>query len=334
MIHDLHALQCMIAVLAMEVSFPCRAVEYEVKGKIHEIITDYNAPEQDYTNDFTVYVRDCSWLIQTTESDAKGNEWKREVGSSNGKEIYEANAGQAFISDNGIPVELLDMGMDGHLWLMFASRCYWGSLHDDQLTPIYDWHASIGANPNLKVTAEWNLLNGPGSLPREVVYLGEWGETNGLYRITGTTNVGEMLISTGFIFEERFVGPLAPNSFVHEMTLRKRVEAEVTSVSAVCSRKDLVPARASKRTVIVDWRLPALDNHIPSYIISDTQKWPSIEEATKIAGPIILGNAQKPVEPTPQKRAMVLWLLCFSVLLGPIVMLYNWSKSRKSPVGK
>ena len=36
------------------------------------------------------------------------------------------------------------------------------------------------ANPDLKVSAQWQLLNGPGALPREVGYLGQWDETNRL----------------------------------------------------------------------------------------------------------------------------------------------------------
>jgi len=154
------------------------ASEYEVKGTITQTINYRRGGDhlKDYvkqtTNEFTVYVRDCAWLIQTVENDGKGRSWQREVGSTNGTEIYEFNGRQAFISDNGIPVDLGYEQVSGHLWLMFASQCYWDSQHTDQLTPVFDFEASVGANPNRKVTASWDMLNGPGSLPREVRYLG------------------------------------------------------------------------------------------------------------------------------------------------------------------
>jgi hypothetical protein len=316
-------LSCVIAMAAVRAIFPCRATEYEVKGKIRQTITEYNAPKLEYSSEFTVYVRDCSWLIKTVENDEKGHVWQREVGSNNGTEIYESNANQAFILGNGIPVELLDKGVDGHLWLMFASQCYW-SAQTERLTPVYDWHASVGSNPNLKVAAEWELLSGPGSLPREVRYFGQWDETNGLYRVTGTNSVGGVLLPTGFLFEERY-------AVAHEgMVLRKRVEAEVTTVRAVCSRKNLLPVRQNAKTVIVDWRLkePSPGNNIPSYTMLDTKKWPSLEEAKKLAEASRLPKGSGQKQPA-HHRTLVLLVMCI-VLVAPPVIFYARQSSRKS----
>jgi hypothetical protein len=260
-------------------------VEYEVSGNIVQTITGPRVSVIRTTNEFTVYVRDQAWMIQTTQNDAEGHAWKREVGSTNGTEIYESNNAQAFIYDAQIPVELLDKGVDGHLWLMLASGSYWNDLETDQLTPVYDFQASIGANPSRKVRAKWELLNGPGSLPREVMYFGTWGETNGLYRVTGTNSVGGKLFPSGFVFEESRVGPLNPDTFVHDMVVRKQVEAAITSVQPVCSRKTLLPVRQSGATVvIIDWRLKerGSGNNLPSYIVQDPAVWPSVEEARKL----------------------------------------------------
>ena len=237
------------------------------------------------TNEFTVYVRECGWLIRTIEDAGNGMVQQREVGSTNGTVIYEfselmwktdlSKSGNlnapgsqrntaaisvnpphlALVYSNNIPVGRLDNDMVSHLWLMFASQCYWGSQHTDQLTPVYDFEASFAGNSNLKVTAKWELLNGLASLPREVTYLGEWGETNGLYRVTGTNSVGGMLVPNGFVFEERVVGQLSASSLVHELVVRKRVEAKVTSVQAVCSRKTLMPVLGAGPIVTGDWRL-------------------------------------------------------------------------------
>ena len=319
---------------AVSLGFSSLASEYEVKGKITQAIVSSNG-NLISTNDFTVYVRDCGWLIETKEDDGSRVQ-QREVGSTNGTEIYEADGNRAFISDTGIPVELLDAGLVGHLWLMFASQCYWGSQHTDRLTPVYDWHASVGANPNLKIAAEWDLLNGPGSLPREVRYLGKWDETNGFYRITGTTNVGGMIIPTGFIFEERHVGPLAPDSFVHEMVLRKRVEAVVTSVKAVCSRKDLLPMIGSANTPIVDWRLksPSSGNHIPTYKSHNAESWPSIAEAqamvktNEAAKAIVLQKISNRNQTGGHSKVVLIIMGIF--LIGPPIIYLAWHKFRKS----
>jgi hypothetical protein len=102
----------------------CLCNEYEVKGSIRQSIIDFDSPRFEYTNEFTVYVRDCDWLIQTTERQA-GHVCVREVGATNDTEIYESTG---MIKSKGIPVELLDRGVVGHLWLMFASQCYWKNL--------------------------------------------------------------------------------------------------------------------------------------------------------------------------------------------------------------
>src|ERR1017187_4705020 len=134
---------------------------------------------------------------------------------------------------------------------MFASQCYWTKLKSERLTPVYDWHAAIAAHGSRRnVTAKWELLAGTGSLPREVAYLGQWGETNGLYRAKGTTLAGSTLIPNGFVFEERYVGPIQGNSLIHGMALRKRVEVEVTAIRPVCSKASLLPS-PPPRTIVV-----------------------------------------------------------------------------------
>jgi hypothetical protein len=348
-----------IAIISVALScIFARASEYEVKGIIRETIVQRDVSELHYTNEFCVFVRDCGWLIYTTENDGRGNVVQREVGSTNGTDIYESSVllqmvdpakqgikdprssndpsvvhvsedmSQAFIRGNIIPVELLDVGMVGHLWLMFASQCYWKSLHTNRLTPVYDWHASIGADPSIKVEAEWELLGGPGSLPREVRYLGQWDETNGLYTATGTNSAGGVLLPSGFIFEQCFASVVT-----HKMVLLKRVDAEVTSFQAVCSRKSLLPVQAKGKTVIGDWRLkqPDSGNRIPSYIIQDSGKWPSVEEAKAI-----LKAAQQPQDSLGASRlveshrtSVVVALVC-AFMLGPLGIYFVWKRLGKT----
>jgi hypothetical protein len=282
------------------------AAEYEVDGKLSQTTVQNNGGVLRGSASFTVFVRGGGWLIQTTETNENGDVSLREMGATNASEIYELVHGlpavqppgqaapparaSAFIIPNNVPVGQLDNAVTGHLWLMFASQSYWANQKTARLTPVYEWQASVAARGQMTtMPAEWDLLAGPGSLPREVRYLGEWKETNGLYRITGTNSVGGTVIPSGFFFEERHVGGLAPDSLVHEMALRKRVDVEVTAVRPVCSRASLLPSPPAITTV-TDYRLgPGVplggDPRItrpPAYRNPTPGQWLTLEGAQKL----------------------------------------------------
>jgi hypothetical protein len=345
--------------------FSCWGSEYEVDGWITQIIAGEGGKTEMYSNQFTVFVRDCSWLIRTIEDVGTGEVRQREVGCVNGKEIYEVGVtfagggraeakapgtqsaslptpndarrvGLAFISPSSTPVGHLDVDGVAHLWLMFASGCYWSGTRTNWLTPVYDWHASVGTNPDLKVEAEWELLNGPGSLPREVRYLGRWYETNGLYRVTGTNSAGGTLLPSGFTFEER-------HAFVGKgMVLRKRVDARVTSVQAVCPLASLLPIPVS-RTIVMDQRLTGGSAHAgkySDYMIAVAGRWPSLEEARQLAeahqarlatrGASVSPHAVHLVK--PRRIPIVVALVC-CLSLVPLGVYLLWRRSQ-TPSGK
>ena len=176
----------------------------------------------------------------------------------------------ASVSATGVPVGNLDKDMVGHIWLMFASGCYWSNLHTNWITPIFNWNAAAGVNPKLKEEAEWELLDGPGSLPKEVRYLGRWFETNGLYEVTGTNALEGILIPSGFVFEERQIAPQTKS-----MKLRKRVEAEVVSAKVGISKTNLIPL-PPERSIIIDRRVAG---RLPDYLNPTPGKWPSVQRA-------------------------------------------------------
>ncbi|HEX5397415.1 MAG TPA: ankyrin repeat domain-containing protein, partial [Verrucomicrobiae bacterium] len=254
--------------------------EYEVHGLVNQTMIRFNGTNLHASASFTVYVRDCGWMIKTVETNELGGVVGREVGSINGREIFECSgppdgSGMRFgeIVSNNIPVGEQDSSVAGHLWLMFASKCYWPALQSDQLTPIYDWRASVAAASSQfgnrgKVSADWELLDGPGSLPREVRYF-----PNASYTITGTNAVGGMLFPAGFVFKQ-FQGD----------RLVKHVEVEVTAIRPVCSRANLIPL-PSKGTMIVDRRFDSgVPNRPPSYQNPVFGRWLSVEESKRLAG--------------------------------------------------
>jgi hypothetical protein len=341
------ALGCTIFSTGMTAAVPGPAREYEIEGIVRQKIIAQAGSALDLTNEFTIYVRDCGWLIQTTEGAGTGSLGQREVGSPDSKTIYdtgmvlqrEKNLGvggrpsihQVMICGNDVPVELSDRGVIGHLWLMFASQCYWAGLRTNRITPAFDWHASVGANPNLKVEAGWRLIGEQNSLPTEVWYLGRWDETNGLYKVTGTNVVGGMPIPTGFTFEERYAAGYGAG-----MVLRKRVEAEVRSARATCSRENLVPGLPSN-AVIVDWRLrsPESGNSVPTYTVPDKANWPSADEGRRT----LEANAKREQEGRghaasreaagrrKEATAIVLTACC---LLAPAAILLGWRRAVKA----
>jgi hypothetical protein len=258
------------------------ASEYEVRGSICQSIGPL-----EHSNQFTVYVRGRGWLIKTIENETNGSVLERQVGSADGSEIYEtsvplqdatnapdARAGRrlppyniARITTTGIPVGQLGTDLFAHLWLMFASGAYWSAQHTNWLTPVYDFNACAALNPSLKVPATWGLL-GPGSLPREVRYMGAGGRVAALYSVAGTTNIGGVLLPNEFAFDR--YEPRYPE---------KRVWAVVASVSAVCSLPSLIPVPAD-RTIVIDRRLSGV---LPDYLNPTPGKWLTIAEAQRLA---------------------------------------------------
>ena len=258
--------------------FSSLASEYEVDGKLNQTITENNGVSSHSSATFTVYVRDCGWLIATTETYDDGNAIVREIGSTNGTEIYQCAGRTSLIQSNTAPIGWLDREVAAHLWLMFASQCYWPSLNSDQLIPVYDWRASAGAATTgianrQKKSADWELLNGPGSLPREVRYLDSLNHTNAIYTITGTNSTGGMLFPAGFVFKQ-FNGD----------RLEKRLEVGVTAIRPVCSRAILIPL-PSKGMTVIDARIDSgVPNRPSTYQNPMFGQWLSAEEARKLAG--------------------------------------------------
>jgi hypothetical protein len=122
------------------------------------------------------------------------------------------------------------------------------------------------------------------------MYLGQYGEPIGWYSISGADPVGDMVIPTGFRFEEHLAA-LYPGEV---QVLRKRVEAEVTSVSAVSPTVDLIPVPAG-RAMVIDMRVSGplfgtitnrpsrpLIGRPPAYLNPTPGKWPTVEEARKL----------------------------------------------------
>jgi len=325
--------------------FQLQAADYELEGTIQQIIFKSDgAPQTVVDGKFKVFVRDSNWLIEIIEDKqfSKSRQYlKREIGSTNGAEIFEivtpldpeaqqTNAvpkpaknsrATATVVSNAVPVGQLDGSVVGHLWLMFASGNYLSGLRTNLLTPVYDVAASAPSDPDLKYKADWELLDGPSSLPSKVTYyydsriLGDSKIPHAVYTATGTTNVGGVKFPTGFLFE-RYVGGA-------EARVRKRATATVTSTRPVCSLASLLPALTSK-AVVVDRRLAQAEGPVRAvtYQALPNASLPSVPEI----------KARHDRKANPPKRSPVVVALILATLCLPLAagLFHFWRRRKKS----
>lgn len=142
--------------LLVSQSQSARGSEYEIDGTIKQTAFYYSRgalPPVIHKQDFTVFVRDCAWLIQLRIPGKSSTEGAVEIGSTNGTEIFEvqypkatsaqgaSNSSRRFsvvlAYSNNAPIIQTDGEVVGHLWLMFASRCVLQSSVDHMLTPVF-----------------------------------------------------------------------------------------------------------------------------------------------------------------------------------------------------
>lgn len=322
------------------------ATEYEVDGQIEQTLFNMDGSVQlNMTSKFTVYVKDCSWLIQSTILDKAGKPLTlNETSCTNGQVIYSvggrinkdavrggrngaAAMNHAYIYSNNVPVGQTDDYFVCHLWEVFASGCYFQNLSTNRLTPAYDSNASAIIHPNLKREAKWELVNGSGSLPSSVVYLDEYGNhtTNATYMATGITNVGELKIPSGFVFEQRVGARFTTGSSLSGVPdptyhVRKRAVAMVTAVRPVCTRSELMPV-ASGITMVIDERQQATNStNVLHYKLQNGVQWVPVEQAKKLA----IRPAAPKMNPTKVKAVF------FVVLVLPsLALLYFLIKTRR-----
>jgi hypothetical protein len=328
------------------------AAEYEVDGQIEQTLFKRDGSVQlDMKSKFTVFVNDCSWLIQSSILDKAGKPLTlNETACTNGGLIYSvggrvdrdhvqggrngaAGRNYAYIYSNNVPVGQTDDYFVCHLWLMFASGCYFENLATNRITPAYDSNASAVVDPDLKREAKWELVNGSGSLPLNVTYLRDDDDGGGIdatYVATGMTNAGAIKIPNGFVFELRIgnrfskdfaPGPIALGESAPAYRIRKRAVATVTAVRPVCTRSELMPV-AQGATMVIDQRLANATNttNVAYYKFVNGVQWVPVEEAKKLAIP----------RPSQQNNAKKVTAVFYVLLLLPSVfLLYFLIKTKR-----
>jgi hypothetical protein len=347
-VQDIKRVLVCCLLLGMVVRVP--AAEYEVDGQLEQTIYKWDGSVATLQkSQFTIFVRDCSWLIRTTQSNTNGKPVAAsETACVNGTEIYEVagradngnqGAGQrsqsmnmATVVSNNLPVGERDGYFVCHLWLMFASGCYFQNRTNHWLTPVYDSNASVDVKPYLEAKARWELIDGPGSLPTNIVYYDYLNyassSIDATYTATGVTNAGTIKIPSGFVFERRIYGgflpgPIQPGKTFPDYGISKRAVATVTAVRPVCSRRDLAPT-AKGKTMVIDkrvWQDPS--SKVPvtvlkRYMVEDGVQWLPFAKAKK-------AYVVPHLQPKPVSRGII-----FAILLLPTALFASlWLLTRK-----
>jgi hypothetical protein len=298
-------------VAAFTITVALRAQEYEVDGTVElRLFKPDKSLWKDYEGTFRVNVKGCAWLIQVTETNDWGIPQRREVGTTDGKEMFEMvvplKAGQiapsGLATSNAIPVGNLDSSFTGHLWLMFASGCYYRTAAPGQLTPVFDWRATPYLNNRATMKAAWELIDGPGSLPSRVTYFESDDTPSAIYTVTGFTNAGAIKLPAGFHFSQPGTG-------------HKEVSAIVTSVSPSCSRANLRPT-LDQRVSMIDLRWHPDDPGV-QFTAYQADYWPSVKQAQGIYFSTRSGAAGVPVH-APSKLMIVILV---GLLIAPPVII-------------
>jgi hypothetical protein len=263
---------------------------------------------------------------------------------------------QALIFSNNCPVGRTEGYFVCHIWMMFASGCAFQNLTTNWIRPVYDLNASADVHPNLRRKAQWELIDGPGSLPKKVSYYGYSNyvdETNmnnntlaATYTATGVTNAGTIKIPSGFVFEweKHAFGYVAPYGSVPRQPaptdhLRKQAVGIVTAVRPYCSRKDLTPT-AIGQTMVIDlrpWQEPGSTMSatiLKYYVTRDGVEWLPFAKAQKayvVQGASPTPAATKPAAPTPAQPKPVSRGIVAIILLLPlaVISLFVWLNKKK-----
>ena len=332
-----------------------RSQEFEVEGTIQEHVVQ---PGPNWTNSaaFKVYVRDCAWLIETLETNSEGRIQEHRIGSMNGKEIYQitsyqkaepripatilpgvgrpnfvgADSGQ--VVSNTFPVGSVYDSMIPHLWMMFASQCYFNSQNPtNRLMPVYDADSALMDVADVRLEADWELMKGRISLPLKVVYYNDggfyhmsinrtakfqnygppykWGFYDAIYAVTAMTNFNGTAFPAGFTFKEFSPGS-GPTRY--QLQTRKTAEAVVTAFRPVCSRKNLLPT-IENVTQVQDLRLAHAMPKVASfaYVLPKGDNWLQLPEARQRMQVVSRQNNNAPVS----KGVLITLLLLPSVVM-------------------
>ena len=251
------------------------------------------------TNSFTVSVSNCNWLIRSTPIHREELDYT-EMGYANGeiRMLYhftksvngaETNILVGKVDQNDVPPD--DGSTISHLWLAYASGCYFAQITNTHLKPVWLLDDFDLRYEGFTVNAGWKVSDLTPKLPEFVVYFNDGvlrardstgrvsfkarppydgGYTNAIFESLIWTNIGRIALPLAFSFQ-RF-GLKNPAASSNDLALINLIEAQADQVSTAVGRISFGPSFAGTASVADQRFNPPLRDLI--YTIRDG-RWPA-----------------------------------------------------------
>jgi hypothetical protein len=245
-----------IALLTDGLQLEAREPAFKAEGRILYEVFLPDGEERRWSREFKVVVHGCRWTIESYDvaTGAYGMKMITNGLIYSARRVSEPTRSDytVVIEDDDVP--FADTSGISVIWLAYASACYLATVEDGRYRPV--WHLDDPGLRTENYTVPGLLATMNGGLPQELAFVNEgviYGRakggraiirarsplenlpTNAVYRVNGTTNVGELTLPTSFQFERYSLWP-------HDFTIFRRIariSGTLTSVSAEVKPSDL-----------------------------------------------------------------------------------------------
>jgi hypothetical protein len=325
-----------------------RAEEYELSGTVSYFDLNHNFTRRlEGIREFQVSVRGCAWRIETRERQRTGDgqqlSWT--LASTNGADIFEVlhssdKAMLANVRSNAVPVDSDDESVR-YIWLGFASKCYFDSVKDGMVPPLYDVNTSEMFQPDLRIKETYRTWPDPPTLPVQINFMHDGyrqvqtadgksitnqlptpfdaGYLNAKYTTGEFTNVDGRYFPTTAHFE---MFDFSQDG--QKLILEKSFEIKLESVKLKCSVEQFLP-ELPRGTPVNDYRLMREKGvKKPISYVSSGAGFLSVEGVEGI-GKAQVSAASEVHKPS---RVIVLALIAIPTLIAIAVFISNWKRRK------
>lgn len=342
---------CLGAALLIIGGVHSHAQAFKAEGRTKYQVFNQGKLVYSNTNNFTAEVSGCDWLIRTVPL-GKGPDDTldyTEMHHRHGeiKMIY------AFISKTNKSVTNIIVKVEGndvpeddgstisHLWLGYASACYFASVTNGLLKPVWMLDDGDLRFENFQVQGNWILNNSAPKLPDSVVYFSDGnlrlkrgggerltlkapgpfssGYTNAIYTVLGWTNFGSAIeVPHRFVFQR--YGTKVDATTNTDLAIINLVEVYTETLKPIGLNSTLNPEVTGIAHVADRRFFPPIRNI--EYKVKDGA-WQTKERIVLTPEYARLKRVSGPSLPTQERLTKkVYFLVVFGVLLlGPMVFL-------------
>ena len=329
-----------------------KGLEFQAVGRISHVFHGSGLPKTQVKpyekySDFGVFVRDCRWLICSTNSEQNQIDYY-EAGQIENDGVlvlvFESSASQAqarqgrFAKVSGLPFpRFTEADKIPLLWFAYSSTCYLDSLggRESELETINSFGASgIDGHLSRKADATLQRYSESPKLPSSTVWFNKAsGNTNAVFVCLSTVKINNLVLPDAWTYQ------VYTQRQGEELRLLHSYRVEHTTYSADCSLRDLTPRLSSigLETMVTDYRFAERNTKpVPRVTYTVTNKWLSRVELEKrslfgAAVQIALHEAigsQREKGTSRVKKGVILSIGCL-LLLAPLLFAAKTHKHKQ-----